>query len=693
MALADNRTQLQDSEAVGDVATDSSADPQSNTSEAGVVIQGTNALQFQVTNAQEYLAYDLDTASATFNLDLSDSTVYIMIKDNLHETFAGLGGQIVLADTADGVSTTVIGYAVAGADVIGLPYEKKYSAMKLDVSVIVATPGSFFQHNGTEASLDQTIIKQVGYGSIHLIKGQGTIPNTFFDGIYHILNDSFAATISGGTSGTPETMTDLVGDDVTVGAGLFSNPIGAAYYIFGPTEWGDAGTATTAFAGTDEQWYYLGDNGGGHAVGVTHFPMRLIGNATGTNIFRQTRVANINVGTRAEFDWSDANFDEIALDGTSWTDFGVITCPGVDVDKNCDNSTFTNCDQIIMNAMNMSNLVFNGAFDINGAVLLDTVADSDNAIGVTFVSDGTGHGIHITATGSYDFDNWVFSAFGADDTTDAAVFNESGGAVTINVLNGGDTPTVRNGASATTTINNSVTITVGGVTEGAAVKVIANETVGSLTIGDTLFEGLADVTGQASFTLNYEGAFGAGLDVIVRTRQQGLPNAAIADDGGALTDETTAANSATTNDVNLLPVSPAVDDAYYFAHSEQFPQLKIDITDINGTGSTIVWQYWNGTIWTALSGVTDNTNNYETLGENIVSWTVPGDWATRLVNSQGPFFYVRGRVSVVGSANQTLARKASVDVTRYIPFVGDRIVTSSGLSVVASWVEDTISIF
>jgi hypothetical protein len=169
MALTDNRTQLQDSENVNEVAGDSSADPQSKTSEAGVVIQGTNALKFQVTNAQEYLAYDQDLAGSTFNLDLSDSTIYAMIKDNLHDSFANLGGQIVLADTADGVSTTVIGYAVTGYDVIGLPYEKKYSAMKLDVSVVVASPGvsgtDFFQHAGTEASLDQTIIKQVGYGS------------------------------------------------------------------------------------------------------------------------------------------------------------------------------------------------------------------------------------------------------------------------------------------------------------------------------------------------------------------------------------------------------------------------------------------------------------------------------------------------------------------------------------------------
>jgi hypothetical protein len=112
MALTDNRTQLQDCENVNEVAGDSTADPQSNTTESGVVIEGTTALQFQVTNAQEYLAYDQDSAGNTFNLDLSDSTVYVMIKDNLHDSFANLGGQIVMDDTADGTSTTTIGLSL-----------------------------------------------------------------------------------------------------------------------------------------------------------------------------------------------------------------------------------------------------------------------------------------------------------------------------------------------------------------------------------------------------------------------------------------------------------------------------------------------------------------------------------------------------------------------------------------------------
>ena len=450
MALTDNRTQLQDCEAVGDVAGDSNADPQSNTNESGVVIEGTNALQFQVTNAQEYLAYDQDAAGSTFNLDLSDSTVYLMIKDNLHDNFAGLGAQVVLADTADGTSTTVIGYGVAGYDVIGLPYEKKYSSMKLDVSVVVASPGvsgtDFYQHAGTEANLDQTIIKQVGYGSIHLIKGQGTIPNTFFDGIYYIANGSYAATISGGTGAAPETMLDVVGDDITAGAGMFSNPVGDAIYFFAPTEFGDAGTSSSYLTSDGEQWYWLGDNGGGHAVGATHFPMRLIGNGTGTNSWVLDGTQIINVGTRAEFDMSDANFDIITMTGGSMTGVGAIELPSSGgTSRFTTGVIFTDCDQITNNGADMDGcsilasiaaadtgaLVYNEASDPDGT--LDNLTIEMGAASHHAIDFGTNVDSSLT---SITLRGINFNGFGAtDDANDSTVrFLATTGSLTLNLI-------------------------------------------------------------------------------------------------------------------------------------------------------------------------------------------------------------------------------------------------------------------
>ena len=695
MSLTDNRTQLNDCE--DDAQTFTTSGAQLGTSNlAGQFIEGAGSVQAQHSNTYDDTYTSGDSAGATFNLGAAgaDTTIYMGVKDNLMTTISAAGGMIVLGDGTDR-----IGYTIGGSDAVGLPYANQYIFFKLDTSDAAATPGTAdVDHHvfaGTEANLNFSAITIVGFGSLHNAKAQGNVPNVFIDNIRYIANDSYAATVAGGTSGTPETMADLVGDDETVGAGMFANPLASVYYIFAPTEWGDAsGTATTAFSGTDEQWFYVGDNGGSRAVGATHFPMRLVGNSTGTNIFRQLRVVNVNTGSRAAFDWSDANFDEIDLESTTWVDFGVITCPGLDVNKTVLDSVFINCDQVIMNAMTMTNVTFNGAFNANGAVLLDTSQDSTNAANLTFNSDGTGHGVEIDTAGTYDLDNWVYNDFGADGTTDAAVYISANVAVTLNIQNGGDTPTVRHSGTAPT-INNAVTVSVEGTAEGTACKVIANETLGTITDGDVIFELLADSNGVAQITdFNYEGAFGAGLDVLVRARNQGFPNAAVADDGGVQTDETTNANSPSTNDMTLTPTTPAVGDAYYFGHNEEFEQLKVWVTTA-GAQQTITWEYWNGA-WTALSGVTDGTSSFTTTGDNIVSWTLPGDWADTTVNTQGPYRYVRARVSAIGGApTGALGRQCQLDVTRYLPIPPSgnlvRTITSAGLTATLSQAVDSIS--
>lgn len=697
MSLTDNRTQLNDCEDSAQTFTTSGA--QLGTSNlAGQFIESAGSVQAQHSNTYDDTYTSGDSAGATFNLGAAgaDTTIYLGVKDNLMTTISAAGGMIVLGDGTDR-----IGYTIGGSDVVGLPYTNQFIFYKLDTSDAAATPGTadvdHHVYAGSEAALTFTAITIVGFGSLHNAKAQGNVPNVFIDNIRYIANDSYAATVAGGTTGTPETMTLLVADDVTVGAGMFANPIGEAFYIFAPTEWGDAGTATTAFAGTDEQWYYVGDNGGSRSVGATHFPMRLVGNATGTNIFRQTRVTNVNTGSRSAFDWSDVNFDEITLDGTVWVDFGVITCPGVDVDKNCDSATFNNCDQMIWNGMNMTALTYNGAFNANGAVLLDTSGDSNNVVGCDFISDGTGHAIEISVAGTYDFDNFIFTGYGADTTTDASVYISANVAVTINIQNGGDTPTIRDSGTAPT-INNAVAITIDGIAEGSAGTMIANETLGTITVGDVLLQGLADSTGTITDTgFNYEAAFGAGIDVLVRARNQGLPNAAIADDNGVFVDETTEANSATAGDMNLLPTTPVVnEDRYIFGHSEQFDRLKVIVSTAGTGGFTITWQYWNGA-WTTLSGVTDGTSSFSVLGENIISYTLPGDWATSTINSQGPFYYIRAAYTAGTVTITPLGRAATLDVTRYLPIppTGNlvRTISSAGLTATLSQAVDSIAKF
>jgi hypothetical protein len=80
---------------------------------------------------------------------------------------------------------------------------------------------------------------------------------------------------------------------------------------------------------------------------------------------------------------------------------------------------------------------------------------------------GGGHAIRITTAGTYSFDANMFSGFGADGTDGAAIFNDSGGAVTINITGGGSTPTVKNGTGASTTVQNAVSIVLTNVVVGS----------------------------------------------------------------------------------------------------------------------------------------------------------------------------------------------------------------------------------
>ncbi|KKL66695.1 hypothetical protein LCGC14_2142420, partial [marine sediment metagenome] len=106
---------------------------------------------------------------------------------------------------------------------------------------------------------------------------------------------------------------------------------------------------------------------------------------------------------------------------------------------------------------------------------------------------------------------------------------------------------------------------------------------------------------------------------------------ALADDGGTITDETTEANEATADDMTLLPVTPVVDDAYYFAYDAPFDKLDLNISTAGAGSWTILWEYFNGSSWAALSGVTDGTTGFTVGGNNEVSWTLPSDWAESIV--------------------------------------------------------------
>jgi hypothetical protein len=84
--------------------------------------------------------------------------------------------------------------------------------------------------------------------------------------------------------------------------------------------------------------------------------------------------------------------------------------------------------------------------------------------------------LHYTLYGAVNNQNKIGLTAGSDEThklysANATIYNSSGGSVTINVSPGSDTPSIRNSAGSTTTVNNTITISVTNVIGGSQVRV------------------------------------------------------------------------------------------------------------------------------------------------------------------------------------------------------------------------------
>jgi hypothetical protein len=173
---------------------------------------------------------------------------------------------------------------------------------------------------------------------------------------------------------------------------------------------------------------------------------------------------------------------------------------------------------------------------IEGSLAPSAVTSSNPGYvsGCAFVSGGTGHALEITTPGTYTFSGNTFSGYGAAGTTNAAVYNNSGGAVTLNITGGGSTPTVRNGAVATTVVNSGATLTLTGLVPGSDIVILdagtATERINVDAHGATTYAFNYTATGSVDicvFKAGYVPCFVRGY--ALTTSDASLPIAQVAD--------------------------------------------------------------------------------------------------------------------------------------------------------------------
>jgi hypothetical protein len=481
-----------------------------------------------------------------------------------------------------------------------------------------------------------------------------------------------------GSGGTPNTFeTVRVQDEDTSFWGWWSSSngafIGKGKLFIGPS----TGSATSVF--TDAAFSVIFSD---QRVAVGFYEISMRGEGTDVT----WTLANIAAANASNSRWSitvDSTTNSFLDTNGVWSGADVLT---LSANSSLVGTSLINCSSLIQNGGTLDSITVLDANTGDGVAFIES--DDPELISDSIFEFSDGHAIEITTTGTYTFSGNTFVGYGSDGTNDAAIFNDSGGLVTLNVV-GGSTPTVRNGTGASTVVNVSVPIEVNGLTEGSRAAIIGS---GGTEDGVVLLEGYANSSGVVA------GSFGGTTpqDVIIRARNGGIISAAIQDDGGVFTDFTTNARTLTgspgvgsTDDVDLLPVTPAVNDAFYFGGMSQFGQVETNITT-TGSGYSGTWEYWNGA-WTALT-VTDETGSFQISGNGLtVSFTIPSDWATTSINSQGPYFYIRFRVTAVTTPTQAQADSISLDKTeKYIPFNSTgTIIASSGLTATAIWQIDT----
>lgn len=83
-------------------------------------------------------------------------------------------------------------------------------------------------------------------------------------------------------------------------------------------------------------------------------------------------------------------------------------------------------------------------------------------------------------------------------------------------------------------------------------------------------------------------------------------------------------------DSSVVPLLSAM-GALYFGRFKPFSAIYAEMKVVNAVAATLTVEYWNGTAWTALESVVDDTNAFARSG--FIQFDKPEDWEATTVNS------------------------------------------------------------
>lgn len=520
--ITDNRTLVDNANAVGPY--DNLTGAAAGTLDTEIFIQSTGSIGQYITSSLDGILYDAGTAQ-----DWSGNVFYLWINCGivgLLDTKANGGMRIRFAGAT---VTDWFEVYVAGSDDWPPAVQGGWTQFVVDIDEARAQAVTNGWTNGTTPAT--TAIRYVGYAAVT----GGTMPrmvdNTWLDEIRRLPANTPGIIVEGRNGGTTPWNSADIFTQLGTAAGTFIPSAGGAWKINAPIQFGINDTTTHEFSDTNAVWLWddqeflpddvyrisaLGNSGG--TTNVT------FGSKTGTGDTATGAqgliISAASAGARWDMDFDDPNLDSVGLYGCSFQHAGTLQLddPAVEVIS----TLYIDCVQAVVgqNSLQLSNSIIQPA-NGDGVAFMQT----DDLLDIRFCSFEflDGHAIEITSgtvNPQENRGNLFNGAFdNATNGTDAAIYNNSalGSLLTINNTNNSNlnTNSYRNAASQSTTIQNSVSVTVraqdsdGAAIQGAAVFL---ETTPGGT--DVITYDLTDVNGEVSAT--YSGSTPQAVTGFVR---------------------------------------------------------------------------------------------------------------------------------------------------------------------------------
>ncbi len=214
------------------------------------------------------------------------------------------------------------------------------------------------------------------------------------------------------------------------------------------------------------------------------------------------RISFVSLGTISPGSFEVIDNATILLDSCSFTDMSTFKFQSQTTTQTV---TWSRCDYVVQSGSTIEGCIFSESI---GSISL-YVDDLDNVSTCNFISDGINHAMELSQAhsgNSYTITDFTYEGYASPSsppytgtTGNEVIYNNSAGHVELTV-DGGDTPSIRNGVGSTTSLVTSVILSFSVKDESGNPISGATAYIDNDNVSPYLMNELTDVAGEASIT-------------------------------------------------------------------------------------------------------------------------------------------------------------------------------------------------